>query len=348
MAINDEITNKKIIDLYFNQHKTIREVCRILGKTSRYVVPVIKEHRLRLAPNSHDDNKQEKTKSLPEVRSFKLFAVGKSPVEVATKLNLSGSTVQQYYTQYWELENMHELNEIYNEIKNRIGYFVKLVRLAKKEHLTLEEVIGFINMSNNIQDLKRQYKQLNVRIVELESKLYASKDELKKLDGQITEATNLIEIKSEIIERKSQILTHLISQKQKLEQYMEYIKSSQNYKEIEQITANKVTELLSDNKQLLDYAFISVVTVLRSDSDKRFLFETLQSSFFSYPSIIDNKSFWESKRPAGEEQFVKERVLEDANRILEWLKKGIVDTTIAGFDKDASSTHLALPYYESS
>jgi hypothetical protein len=243
---------------------------------------------------------------------------------------------------------MHELNEIYNEIKNSIGYFVKLVRLAKKEHLTLEEVIGFINMSNDIQDLKIHYKQLNVGMVELESKLYAKKEELRKLDGQITKATNLIEIKSEIIERKSQILTHLISQKQKLEQYMEYIKSSQNYKEIEQITANKVTELLSDNKQLLDYAFISVVTVLRSDSDKRFLFETLQSSFFSYPSIIDNKSFWESKRPAGEEQFVKERVLEDANRILEWLKKGIVDTTIAGFDKDASSTHLALPYYESS
>jgi hypothetical protein len=153
-----------------------------------------------------------------------------------------------------------------------MGYFVKLVRLAKKEHLTPEEVIGLINMSNDIQDLKRYYKQLNVGIVELESKLYANKKELKKLVDQITKATNLIEIKSKIIERKLQILTELISQKQKLEQYMEYIKSSQNYKEIEQITANKVTELLSDNKQLLDYAFISVITVLRSESDRRLLF----------------------------------------------------------------------------
>jgi hypothetical protein len=229
-----------------------------------------------------------------------------------------------------------------------MGYFVKLVRLAKKEHLTPEEVIGLINMSNDIQDLKRYYKQLNVGIVELESKLYANKKELKKLVDQITKATNLIEIKSKIIERKLQILTELISQKQKLEQYMEYIKSSQNYKEIEQITANKVTELLSDNKQLLDYAFISVITVLRSESDRRLLFNILQSSFFPHSSIIDDKSFWESKRPAGEEQFVKERVLEDANRMLEWLKKGIVDTTIAtaaGLDK-GSLTQQALPYYE--
>jgi hypothetical protein len=105
---------------------------------------------------------------------------------------------------------------------------------------------------------------------------------------------------------------------------------------------------LSDNKQLLDYAFISVITVLRSESDRRLLFNILQSSFFPHSSIIDDKSFWESKRPAGEEQFVKERVLEDANRMLEWLKKGIVDTTIAtaaGLDK-GSLTQQALPYYE--
>lgn len=323
MSINDEITNRKIIDLYFNQHKTIREVCKILGKSSRYAVPIIKEHRLRLADNP------EQEKDLTEVRAYRLFVEGKSPMEVATKLNLSGSTVQQYYIQYWKLENMYELNEIYNEIKDNMGHFVELVRLAKKEHLTPEEVIGLINLSNDIQDLKRQHKQLNVGIVELESKLYANKDELKRLKYQITEATNLIEIKSENIERKSQILTELISQKQKLEQYMENIKSSQDYKEIEQTAANKVTELLSDNKQLLDYAFISVVTVLRSNSDRRFLFETLQSSFFPYPSIIDDKSFWESKRPVGEEQFVRERVLEDANRMLEWFKKGNIDTTIA-------------------
>src|SRR5918996_2861202 len=346
MSTDDEITNGKIIDLYFNQHKNIREVCRIVVKSSRYVVPVIKQHRLRLA-NNHGQEKA--VRNLPEIKAYKLFVEGKSLVEVATKLNLPGPIVQQYYIQYWKLENMHELNKIYNEIKDNIGYFVKLVRLAKKERLTPEEVIGLINMSNDIQDLKRQYKRLNVSIVNLESILYERKEELKKLESQRSAATEVIRNKSELIERKSEILSELVSQRQKLEQYMDYMKNNQDYKEIEQIAANKVTELLSDNKQLLDYAFISVVTVLRSDSDRRFLFETLQSSFFSHPSIMDDKSFWESKRPAGEEQFIKERVLEAANRILEWLKKGIIDTTIAtasGLDK-GSPNHQALPYYKS-
>lgn len=347
MTIDEGITNRKIIDLYFNQHKNIREICKIVGKSSRYVVPVIKEQRTRLANNKEC----EKPKGLPEVRAYKLFAEGKSPVEVTAKLNLPGSQVQQFYTKYWELNNMHELNTIYNEVKDNIGYFITLFRFAKEEQLTPEEVIGLINMSNDILDLKRQYKRLNVSIVNLESILYESKEELKKLKNQSSAASELIRSKSELIERKSEILSDLISQRQKLEQYMDYIKNNQDYKEIEQIAANKVTELLSDNKKLVDFALVSAVAALRSDSDGRFLFNTLQSSFFPSLSILDDKSFWESKQAAaGAEQFVKQRVLEDANRILEWLKKGIVDTTIAtaaGLDKE-SSNQQALPYYKSS
>ena len=87
MSINNEIENRKIIDLYFNQHKTIREVCKILGKSSRYVVPIIKERRLRLADNP------EQEKELPEVRAYKLFAERKSPKEVVTELTFRD---QQY------------------------------------------------------------------------------------------------------------------------------------------------------------------------------------------------------------------------------------------------------------
>lgn len=49
---------------------------------------------------------------------------------------------------------MHQLYEIYNEIKSNIGSFVKLFRLANKEHLTPEEIIGLINMDlkDNLND----------------------------------------------------------------------------------------------------------------------------------------------------------------------------------------------------
>jgi hypothetical protein len=43
MAI-DENTKDKIIDLSFTQHKTIREIARIVGKSSRDIIAVLKKH----------------------------------------------------------------------------------------------------------------------------------------------------------------------------------------------------------------------------------------------------------------------------------------------------------------
>jgi transposase-like protein len=43
MAV-DEKEKRIIIDLHFNQGKTIREVCRIIGKSSHDITPVTKEH----------------------------------------------------------------------------------------------------------------------------------------------------------------------------------------------------------------------------------------------------------------------------------------------------------------
>jgi transposase-like protein len=50
MPVNEE-EKRRIIDLHFNQGKTIREICRILGKSSHDITPVTKEHRIRLAQN---------------------------------------------------------------------------------------------------------------------------------------------------------------------------------------------------------------------------------------------------------------------------------------------------------
>jgi transposase-like protein len=48
MPVNEK---RRIIDLHFNQGKTIREVSKIMGKSSHDITPVTKEHRIRLAQN---------------------------------------------------------------------------------------------------------------------------------------------------------------------------------------------------------------------------------------------------------------------------------------------------------
>ena len=103
MPVNEE-EKRRIIDLHFNQGKTIREVCRIMGKSSHDITPVTKEHRIRLAQNyalangeQSDVVQREQDRVIPNVKAYKLFDEGKSPLEVTAELNLPGPQVQQFY-----------------------------------------------------------------------------------------------------------------------------------------------------------------------------------------------------------------------------------------------------------
>ena len=48
MPVNEK---RRIIDLHFNQGKTIREVSKIMVKSSHDITPITKEHRIWLAQN---------------------------------------------------------------------------------------------------------------------------------------------------------------------------------------------------------------------------------------------------------------------------------------------------------
>jgi transposase-like protein len=75
----DEKKKRRIIDLHFNQGKTIREVCKIMGKSSHDITPVTKEHRIELAQNyalangeQSDILQPEQYRIIPNVKTYKL------------------------------------------------------------------------------------------------------------------------------------------------------------------------------------------------------------------------------------------------------------------------------------
>ena len=120
MAVSEE-EKRRIIDLHFNQGKTIREISRIVGKSSHDITPITKEHRIQLAQDyavaNGDVVEHEQDRDIPNVKAYKLFDEGKNPLEVAGELNLSGPQVQQFYVEYLNMMRMHKLVTIYQEIQ---------------------------------------------------------------------------------------------------------------------------------------------------------------------------------------------------------------------------------------
>src|SRR5215217_2973642 len=335
MPLSEE-ERRKIKDLHFNQGKTIREISRIMGKSSHDITPITKEHRIQLAQDyavaNGDVVEHKQDRAIPNVKAYKLFDEGKSPLEVAAELNLPGPQVQQFYVEYWKLKQMYKLVTIYQENKDSIGYFLKLFRLGKEKGVTPEQLINLIKMADNIHNLEEKFQHLQSEVVDIGMKKSKSKEKLKNLHNEIETTREKLTLVNKTFDMKYEELKEACSQAQKLQNYVEQFKNGQDYQELEAIVRSEVGKTLLDNEKLLQNALVSVVVALRNDPDKYLLIDRMQLTPFTTTTIINYDSFLALRRPPcpqGDEQFVSGRVLEMAERVLNNLQKGIVDSIIS-------------------
>jgi hypothetical protein len=227
---------------------------------------------------------------------------------------------------------MHQLFNVYQEIQNSIGYFLKLFRLGKKEGLTPEQKMKLILMSDSIHKLQEKLEQLQSEVLEISIRKTVAKEELKDLLNEIETTREKLTSVNKTFNMKYEELNEACSQLQKLQNYVEQFKNGQDYQEIETIVRSEVVKTLLDNKKLLQNALVSVTVALRNDPDRYLLIDRIELTPFTTNTIINYNSFLALRRSPylqGNEQFVSQRVLEMAEKILYNLQKGIVDSTIA-------------------
>jgi hypothetical protein len=360
MVVNEE-ERRRIIDLHFNQGKTIREVSRIMGKSSHDITPITKEHRIQLAQNyalangeQSDVIQREQDRVIPNVKAYKLFDEGKNPLEVAAELNLPGPQVQQFYVEYWNMRRMYKLVSIYQETQDSMSYFLKLFRLGKEKGVTPEQIMKLVQMADSIHKLQEKFQQLQSEISGISKSKTVAKDQLKGLHNEIEAAQEKLNLVNKTFEVKYEELKEACSQAQKLQNYVEQFKDSQDYQELESIVQNEVGKIVSNNKKPLQNVLFSVMLALRNDPDRYSIVDRIELTPYT-TTILNYNSFLGSRRPLcpqGSRQF-SERVLDVAEKILYNLQKGIVDSTIstaAGLEDGSSypmATQQALPYYNS-
>jgi hypothetical protein len=336
MPVSEE-EKRRIIDLHFNQGKTIREVCRIMGKSSHDITPVTKEHRIQLARNYALANGEqsnlvqiEQDKVIPNVKAYKLFDEGKSPLEVTAELNLHGPQVQQYYVEYWNLRKMHRLVDIYPEIQDSMGYFLKLTRLGKEQGVTPEQIIKLVQMADDIHKLQDKLQRLQSEVTDISTMKTEGQGELNDLHNEISNTKEKLDMVKKTFNIKYDELKEVCSQAQKLQNYVEQFISDQDYQELESMVRSEVKRTLLDNRKLLHNALFSVLLALRNDPHRYFIVDSIGLTYFAN-TIINYDSFLALRRqsnPQGNEE-LSDRVLEVAERILCNLQKAMVNSTVS-------------------
>jgi hypothetical protein len=68
---------------------------------------------------------------------------------VAIELNIRASEAIMFQREYWELEGLHNLNQIYQEIKGDIWHFVNLWESVKVAGMGVPHVNRLLTIANN-------------------------------------------------------------------------------------------------------------------------------------------------------------------------------------------------------
>jgi uncharacterized protein YheU (UPF0270 family) len=134
-----------VIQLY-TEGKTFKEIAKLTHKSIRDISAIIKRHQEKIERESgqleqrNGDNYDIKSKS-KTTQAIKLFSEGKNQVEVVIALDLPADEVRAIYREFLELNNMHKLVEVYDEMQNYLPSLLELFRLIVHQGLDKSDII---------------------------------------------------------------------------------------------------------------------------------------------------------------------------------------------------------------
>jgi hypothetical protein len=330
MRITEE-RKKRIIDLYYNQRKRTRKIAKIERISPRDISAILKEEEARRA--KHKDQEVSS-------KAYKLFSEKKSPVEVATTLNLREPEVTKLYREYWKLQGSHKLNLVYEEIgEDNIEDFVEFYNRAKERGMGRMHMVKALAIADkDLPYLEEKCELLKIENNDLESKKQQLNNELHTLNDKIASSKELLKSYTSSCERKRQEEESLNNEISRLETLVTRFKSNnKEYLKIKSTVEDKLKNVLTDGKVLLHKAIFSIIETLRNENiTKNHLISFLAKEAITVSRYRDYKyvSSTSTSSSSGEHKLAqyiedyKDTILEESEKFNNRMIKDLTDTII--------------------
>jgi hypothetical protein len=257
-----EERRKRVIDLYFNQHKTYAEIAEIEHISPRDIHAIIKEEEARRQKHKDQQQRQEMSS-----KAYELFSEKKSPVEVAIILNLPASKVSKLYREYWDLKRLDQLIVIHKETNGKLGPFLKLYKqLIKEKHMSIEKVVNAVDIAaNKLPYMESLYKQLKDEVDKLQYIRQGLLNDIAALKYKISILDKTGFSCEQESKRTEQRLQELGDKKDRLEKLIANILNGEDYSKLKRIVKENVKAVLSDNKILISISLVALIQTLKND-----------------------------------------------------------------------------------
>jgi hypothetical protein len=242
MTISEE-RKKRVIDLYYNQEKTTREIAKIERMSIRDISPILREEDFK-RQRLKDQQQQEEVSS----KAYKLFAEGKRPVEVAIALNLREPEATKLYREYWKLKGLDKLSFIYKETNGKIWIVLKLYKeLIKQRGMNIEEVANAVDIAaNGLPHMESLYGQVKEQVDNTQRTIEHLSNDMHALEYKISILDKTAFSCEQDCKRKEQELQLLTAQKDRLEKWITDMLNGEGYSKIKQIVKENVKAVLSE------------------------------------------------------------------------------------------------------
>ncbi|HEY7082372.1 MAG TPA: hypothetical protein VH500_22000 [Nitrososphaeraceae archaeon] len=246
-----------VLDLYYNQDKTYRQIAREAKICPRDIKTIL-DKRIK-------ETELSQSTSISS-QAFSLFLQGKTPIQVAITLNLKEPEVRELYKQYWSLQQLHDLYQVYEKIKDGIGCFVELYRLIEAAGMDLNHVKRLLEVANGeLPKVKETYKNLLSDVMNLNQKKRHIDAAILKLNGDYIYLRNTAEHQRLECKKLESEKRSLYLKKIRLESTIKELRNSQEYTKIEMIVKQQVNKMFGDDKQLLTLVFEAIIESLMNN-----------------------------------------------------------------------------------
>jgi predicted transcriptional regulator len=253
-ALTRQAKEMLVLDLYYNQNYTYRQIAK----------------EAKICPRDIKTILDKKTKEVELIQStsissqaFNLFLQGKTPVDVAIMLNLKEPEVHEFYRQYLSLQQLHDLYQIYEKVRDGIDSFVMLYKLIEAAGMDLKHVRRLLEVANGeLPKVEEMYKNLLSDIMNLNQKKRHIDAAILKLNGDYIYLRNTADHQKLECEKQESESRNLYLKKIRLETVIKELQNSQEYTKIEMIVKQQVNKMFVDDKQLLRFAFEAIIESL--------------------------------------------------------------------------------------
>jgi transposase len=254
MYLSKEEKERRIIDLYYNQGKTSREIVEELRVSPNYVSAVLKKHEEEenAAAVSKTKHKEEEDKISKQVAAYEQLSEGKNLIQVAIDLKLSEEEVTQFYIGFMNLKRLNGFGIAYEKHIHHIPYILKLCSKAGREGVSTGQLVKLCELvdENNPVGLSQLGKQRQWHLSELRE-METEKREMETEKREIE--TQLHRMKAEK-EKYVNELFLLKSEKFTLEDQLEDYRKSRERERLELEKLKKEKESIEESLRLGDIA----------------------------------------------------------------------------------------------